>query len=261
MKSHDKVLMAMTTVMLSLAVPYALVKTGVWEPAVSVAAGAPGALPMRDPNDLPVICELADFSMTNHLGQNIRRADLLGQVWVVDVIFTRCPGPCAMMTTRMADLQASIPKDWPIKFVSLTADTEYDTPEVLRGYAEECQADSKRWNFLHASKAAIVDLAVNHLKLVVLDKEQERQSVNDLFIHSTTLALVDKHGRLRGAFESVPRVVSEDGQFADNQSTDNQSTDNQSTDNQSTGPAPLDTWQSTLKPRLLKAIEQLIAED
>lgn len=251
MKMYDKLLVVMTTVMLLLAVPYVLVKTGVWEPAVSVAAGAPGALPMRDPDDLPVICQLADFSMTNHLGQNVRRADLLGQVWVADVIFTRCPGPCAMMTTRMADLQASIPRDWPVKLVSLTADTEYDTPEVLRGYAEEYQADSKRWGFLHATKAAIVDLAVNHLKLVVLDKEQERQSVNDLFIHSTTLALVDKHGRLRGAFESVPMVVSEDGQFAEGQFTDDQLTE----------PAPLDTWQSTLKPRLVKAIEQLIAED
>jgi cytochrome oxidase Cu insertion factor (SCO1/SenC/PrrC family) len=125
----------------------------------------------------------------------------------------------------------------------LTADAEHDTPEVLRGYAEEYQADSRRWNFLHATKPAIVDLAVKDLKLVVLDKEQERQSANDLFIHSTTLALVDKHGRLRGSFESVPMDVSQDDEFA------------------GVEPAPRDNWQSTLKPRLLKAIERLIAED
>lgn len=241
MRYFDKLLLAMTTVMLLLAVPYLLVKTGVWQPAVSVAADA--ALPMRDPDELPVICQLTDFSMTNQLGQAVRRDDLLGQVWVADVIFTRCPGPCAMMTARMADLQASIPKEWPVKFVSLTADADYDTPDVLRRYAEEFQADGQRWNFLHSTKAGIVDLAVKNLKLVVLDKEQERQSANDLFIHSTTLALVDKHGRLRGAFESVPMPVSDDADFADAQ------------------PAPLDDWQSTLKPRLLKAIKQLIAED
>jgi protein SCO1/2 len=244
MKNQDKlVLLAMTTIMLLLAVPYLLVKNGVWDPAMSDASHASAMLPMRDPDDLPVIWQLADFSMTNHLGQTVRRADLLGEVWVADVIFTRCPGPCAMMTARMADLQVSIPKEWPVKFVSLTADAEYDTPDVLRSYAEHYQADSQRWYFLHGSKPAIADLAVNNLKLVVLDKEQERQSANDLFIHSTTLALVDKHGRLRGAFESVPMVVSEDAEFADVQ------------------PVPLDNWHSALKPRLLKAVEQLIAED
>jgi protein SCO1/2 len=229
--------------MLLLAVPYVLVKTGAWEPSASSASGASAMPPVRDPDDLPVISQLADFSMTNQLGRTVRRADFLGQVWVADVIFTRCPGPCAMMTTRMADLQASIPRQWPVKFVSLTTDAEYDTPEVLRSYAEGYRADPQRWNFLHATKPAIVDLAVKNLKLVVLDKEQERQSPNDLFIHSTTLALVDKHGRLRGSFESLPMDVSGDPEFAD------------------VGLTPVDNWQSTLKPRLLKAIEQLIAED
>lgn len=244
MKSLEKfVLLAMTTATLLLAVPYLLVKTGVWSPAVLGASHASAELPMRGPDDLPVIWQLADFSMTNQLGQTVRRADLLGKVWVADVIFTRCPGPCAMMTTRMADLQTSIPKKWPVKFVSLTTDAEYDTPDVLRIYAEHYQADSKRWSFLHGSKPAITDLAVNNLKLVVLDKEQERQSPNDLFIHSTTLALVDKHGRLRGAFEAVPVDVSREPEFADVQ------------------PAPPNSWESTLKPRLLKAIERLIAED
>lgn len=240
MKYQEKLLFALTAAMALLAVPYLMVKTGAWEAAVSDSS----ALPMRDPDELPVICELADFSMTNQLEQNVHKNDLLGQVWLADVIFTRCPGPCATMTTRMADLQASIPKQWPVKIVSLTADAKYDTPDVLRCYADEYGADSQRWHFLHGTKRAIADLAVKSLKLVVLDKEQERQSPNDLFIHSTTLALVDKRGRLRGAFESVPMVLSdEDAQLMDVQ------------------PPPLDDWQTTLKPRLLKAIERLIAED
>ncbi len=242
MKNQDKFLLAMTTIMLLLAVPYLLVKTGAWKPAASSVSDASSIPPMRDPDDLPVIGKLDDFSMTNQLGQTIRRADLLGKVWVADVIFTRCPGPCAKMTARMADLQASIPPQWPVKLVSLTTDPEYDTPEVLHRYAAEFHADSKRWNFLHAAKPAIADLAVKNLKLVVLDKEEARESVNDLFIHSTTLALVDKHGRLRGAFESLPMDISKVAGF------------------EHVEPPP-DSWQSTLKPRLLKAIERLIAED
>lgn len=243
MKSQGGLLLpALTAVMLVLAVPYLLVKTGAWSPTASRAADAASTGPVRDPDDFPVIGEIADFSMTNQEGQTVRRADLLGQVWVADVIFTRCPGPCATMTTRLADLQASIPPDWPVKFVSLTTDPEYDTPEVLGRYATLFHADSRRWNFLHAAKSAIAELAVDNLKLVVLDKNEGRESPNDLFIHSTTLALVDKRGRLRGAFESVPLDVSKIDGFE--------------------GAAPpAESWQSTLKPRLLKAIERLVAED
>lgn len=247
-KNENRLLLAMMTVMLVLAVPYLLVKTGVWGAAVSDASAAADQLPMRDPDDLPVIQQLADFSMTNQLGETVRRADLLGQIWVADVIFTRCPGPCAMMTTRMADLQATIPDQWPVKFVSLTADTQYDTPDVLRKYAESYQADSQRWSFLHASKPAIVDLAVQNLKLIVLDKEQERQSAEDLFIHSTTLALVDKQGRLRGAFESVPTPAPE---IVASEASPSE-----------VGPVDsVDNWETELKPRLLRAIERLIAEN
>lgn len=243
MKSQSKLSLPLWSIMLLLAVPYLLMKTGAWEPAASGTADASAMLPVRNPDDLPVISQLADFSMTDQLGQTVRRADLSGHVWVADVIFTRCPGPCAKMTTRMADLQASIPRQWPVKFVSLTTDAEYDTPDVLRGYAKEHRADPGRWSFLHATKPAIFDLAVRDLKLVVLDKEQERQSPNDLFIHSTTLALVDKHGRLRGSFESLPVDVSGDAELA------------------VVAPTQVDNWQSSLKPRLLEAIERLIAED
>lgn len=241
---NNLLLLATTAVVLVLAVPYLLVKTGAWKPSsIRSADSSSTTMPVRDPDDLPVISDLGDFSMTNQLGQTIRRADLLGQVWVADVIFTRCPGPCAEMTARMADLQASIPQKWPVKLVSLTTDPDHDTPEVLLQYANRFQADSKRWNFLHASKPDIIDLAVKNMKLVVLDKEEARESPDDLFIHSTTLALVDKHGRLRGTFESLPLDVSKLEGF------------------EHAAPPPPDSWQSTLKPRLLKAIERLIAED
>src|SRR5690606_15391499 len=116
------------------------------------------------------------------------------------------------------------------------------------GYAESYQADSRRWSFLHASKPAIADLAVKNLKLVVLDKEQQRQSAHDLFIHSTTLAVVDKRGRLRGAFESVstprPEIAAVDGGSGEEEMTD-----------------AVDNWEAELKPRVLRAIAGLIAEN
>ena len=56
---------------------------------------------------LPVMFEVPNFSLTNQLGKVVTRTNLLGKVWVADIIFSRCSGPCPEMTRRMAELQAS----------------------------------------------------------------------------------------------------------------------------------------------------------
>src|ERR1041385_6339598 len=58
---------------------------------------------------LPIYGQVADFSLTNQSGGRVSLADLRGQVWVADIIFTRCPGPCARMTRQMKELQDALP--------------------------------------------------------------------------------------------------------------------------------------------------------
>ena len=43
---------------------------------------------------LPVYGQIADFTLTNQNGAVLSLADLRGHVWVADIIFTRCAGPC-----------------------------------------------------------------------------------------------------------------------------------------------------------------------
>ena len=43
---------------------------------------------------LHVLFQLPDFALTNQAGKLVTLADLKGQVWIADFIFTRCPGPC-----------------------------------------------------------------------------------------------------------------------------------------------------------------------
>jgi protein SCO1/2 len=153
---------------------------------------------------LPVLFEVPDFSLTNQLNQVVRRADLEGALWIADIIFTRCAGPCPEMTRRMEQLQRLIPATESVKFVTLTTDPEYDTPTVLKAYARRFSADPARWSFLTGSKPQIFDLAVRGLKLTAEEKEEEdQQDPNDLFVHSTLLVLVDKQARARRVFEST----------------------------------------------------------
>ena len=148
--------------------------------------------------------EIPEFTLTNQMGSSISRASLHGQVWVADIIFTTCPGPCAQMTKRMSELQAALSADAPVKLVSLTTYPEFDTPAVLAKYAARFGAQSNRWWFLTGTKQQIFRLAIDGLKLTALDKDPaERSNESDLFIHSTIFVVVDKQGRFRGAFEAL----------------------------------------------------------
>jgi len=152
---------------------------------------------------LPVLFEVPDFALTNQNGQVTTRASLRGQLWLADIIFTRCAGACPEMTRRIAALQSAIPATQPVKFVTLTTDPGNDTPSVLQRYARQFGAQADRWYFLTGSKKQIADLAVHGLKLTALDKEASQQeNPNDLFIHSTIFVLIDKRARARAVFES-----------------------------------------------------------
>ena len=162
---------------------------------------------------LPVYGQIADFALTNQNGRAVSLADLRGRVWVADIIFTRCPGPCLKMTKQMQVLQNALPPDSPTKLVTLTTDADFDTPPVLKAYAERFGADPRRWMFLTGTRQEVAKLAIDSLKLTAIEKKpEERESPQDLFVHSTIFVIADKRGQLRGVFETTgegiaPRTV------------------------------------------------------
>ncbi len=152
---------------------------------------------------LPVLGQVADFTLTNENGQVTTLADLTNHVWVADIIFTRCAASCPIMTHEMRLLQDALPADSKAKLVSLTTDPDYDTPVILKRYSDHYGADSNRWMFLTGTKREIAGLATSSLKLgstpVAL---KDQKDPVDLFVHSTIFVAVDKHARLRGIFQT-----------------------------------------------------------
>ena len=152
---------------------------------------------------LPVIGPVAAFTLTNQDGQMVTLADLTNHVWVADIIFTRCAGPCPRMTGQMKLLQKFLPSDSAAKLVTLTTDPENDSPDVLKKYGQRFNADFNRWTFLTGTKNEIAALASGSLKLSAVPiKLEDQKDVADLFIHTTIFVVVDKHARLRGFFET-----------------------------------------------------------
>jgi protein SCO1 len=152
---------------------------------------------------LPVIGPVADFMLMNQDGRATTLPDLTNHVWIADIIFTRCAGPCPIMSQQMKSLQDALPPTSQAKLVTLTTDPDFDTPPVMKKYGERFGADFNRWMFLTGSKAAIAGLAGDSLKLsAVAVKPEDRKNDADLFIHSTIFVVVDRHTRLRGVFET-----------------------------------------------------------
>ena len=152
---------------------------------------------------LPAIGPVADFTLTNQDGQVVSLGSLTNHVWVADIVFTRCAGPCPRMTAQMRSLQTLLPKTSSARLVTLTTDPDFDSPSVLKQYGDHFHTDSNRWMFLTGAKAQIAALAGDSLKLSAVPvKPGDRQNDADLFIHTTIFVIVDRHARLRGSFET-----------------------------------------------------------
>ncbi|MFZ0829135.1 MAG: SCO family protein [Verrucomicrobiia bacterium] len=152
---------------------------------------------------LPVIGPVADFALLDQEGRAATLAGLSNHVWVADIIFTRCAGSCPIMTREMSLLQAALPSASGARLVTLTTDPDFDTPPVIKRYAERFGADFNRWLFLTGAKLEIGKLAANSLKLTAVPvKPEDQKNPADLFIHSTIFVVVDKQARLRGTFET-----------------------------------------------------------
>src|SRR5260370_23251350 len=79
---------------------------------------------------LPVLGQVADFTLTNQNGRAVSLADLRGHVWVADIIFTRCAGPCPRMTRQMKEVEKALSSGSEARVVTLTPEPEYATAKV-----------------------------------------------------------------------------------------------------------------------------------
>jgi protein SCO1/2 len=138
------------------------------------------------------------FQLTNQNGQPFGSAQLSGKIWIADFIYTTCPGPCPMISSRMSELQKPLEKT-DVHLVSFSVDPEKDTPEVLRGYANKLQAEPARWDFLTGAKSAVFKLSHDGFKLGVSDGSDAQ----GIPLHSTRIVLVDRHAQIRGYYDAT----------------------------------------------------------
>ena len=144
--------------------------------------------------ELPEIGNVPQFEFTNSDGNTVTLDNLKGKVWVADFIFTTCTMACPMMTGNMNIVHKKFKKNDNVRLVSISVYPEYDTPEVLKNYASQYDADTEKWLFLTGKEDAVKDIIRDGFKI---------GDYEDIIFHSEKFALVDKKGIIRAYYNGM----------------------------------------------------------
>ncbi len=152
---------------------------------------------------LPDYGHIPAFEMTDSHGHAFDSKQLAGKVWVVDFIYTNCPGPCPRMTSQMHRVEQQVKNDEDVRLVSISVDPARDAPPVLNAFAQRFGGPTDKWVFLTGSPATVHLLAhdVFHVGDIISNMD-----------HSTKFMVVDKHGELRGYYstfdeDGIPAIL------------------------------------------------------
>ena len=135
---------------------------------------------------------LPDFALYDQTGMVVAPERLRGRQIVLNFIYTRCPDPnmCPLSTSKMMQLQqlAADAKITNLQLLSITLDPAFDTPGVLRAYAEQRGIDTRNFSFLTGPERAIKDL------LAQLGVQAFRNG--PLIQHTLATVLINPDGRI-----------------------------------------------------------------
>jgi len=136
--------------------------------------------------------QVPNFALYDENGKLVRSNTLLGRRWVLDFIFTRCAQPdmCPAATAHMALLQKALKaaKINDVTLVTITFDPMYDTPGILRQYAQSYGLDLANFELLTGPPEEITALMEQFGILT--------RTVDGVLQHTAAAIVVSPQGRI-----------------------------------------------------------------
>jgi len=121
-----------------------------------------------------------DTELTTHEGDKVRfYSDVLdGHVVAINVMYTSCKGACPMLTQKLSQVSRELGDLFgtQIHFVSVSNDSERDTPQALSEFARKQGVNLDGWTFLTGPKAK-VDGVIKKIGLYSPQFEQHKSII------------------------------------------------------------------------------------
>ena len=173
-----------------------------WLEDVYVARKATGQSDPRDveigalPHEGDVV---PNFTLVNQDGKRITLNQYRGKTLLITFIYTRCPLPdyCPLLSSNFAEVDKALQKDPGLyartHLLSVSFDSEHDTPAVLRSYGAaytERYSDEKfeHWEFASGS--------AEDVKAITKFFGLQYAKSSDQFAHSMVTAIVSPDGKI-----------------------------------------------------------------
>jgi protein SCO1/2 len=144
---------------------------------------------------------IPEFLLTTQDNEYRGKQEMVNKITIVDFFFTSCPSICPIMSTEMERVNDAFRNESDVQIYSISLDPDFDTPEILKEYAERHNATPGKWFFLTGSRENIYNLARCGFILPSIDGYGEP----DDFVHSDKFVLVDQLGRIRGYYSGTNR--------------------------------------------------------
>jgi len=144
----------------------------------------------------PIISYVKPFAFTTQDKKVFTEKDMAGKVCAVNFFFTSCKGVCPIMNNNLKVIYDEFKNEPGFMLVSHTCDPETDSAARLKHYADSMKVDTHKWVFLTGRKDSLYLAARNNY--LIDDPNNNVGNINDQFLHSQFIALVDKFGNVRG---------------------------------------------------------------
>lgn len=142
---------------------------------------------------------IPNFKFLNQDSVEVTQDAFNNKIYVADFFFTSCTTICPVMHRNMKTIYDKYKGNPEVMFLSHTIDFKYDKPSVLKKYAQKLGVDVPQWQFLYGDKKEVYSLAEKDYLVAV----QEDSAATDGYVHQGWLVLVDKHKRIRGAYDGT----------------------------------------------------------
>lgn len=152
---------------------------------------------------LPVLSYVQPFRFTNQDGKPVTDKDVEGKVYVAEFFFTTCQSICPIMNTNIKQVY-ELYKDEPgFLILSHTCDPANDDVVKLKTYSDSLRVNTAHWWFLTGRKDSLYSAARNSYLLD--DPKNNLKNINDQFLHTQFMALVDKKGKIRKIYDGLKK--------------------------------------------------------